>query len=152
MISTHTHSKIKELRESKGLSQEELSERAGISLRTIQRMEAGESTPRGSTLRIIASSLDVPPEFFNIPTKEVNEAVEPVVSKPKKFRLIFPCYLIGFTIIGGALGIILGIILTEEQLNFSSKIEGLLELAIAALFAAMGMIVGNYIEKKNSQL
>ncbi|GAB3821653.1 helix-turn-helix domain-containing protein [Pontibacter rugosus] len=44
-------------RKSKGFSQEELAERAKVSLRTIQRIEKGESEPRGFTLQAIAGAL-----------------------------------------------------------------------------------------------
>lgn len=50
---------IKEMRISKGYSQEELAERSGISVRSIQRIENGESTPRGSTLQLISKALEV---------------------------------------------------------------------------------------------
>lgn len=51
--------KIKELRLSKGYSQEELATKAGINIRTIQRIENSESTPMGDTVRRIAESLNV---------------------------------------------------------------------------------------------
>ena len=50
---------IKEIRISKGYSQEELAERSGVSVRSIQRIENGESTPRGSTLQLISKALEV---------------------------------------------------------------------------------------------
>jgi len=53
---------IKTLRISKGYSQELLSERSGLSLRTIQRIENGESEPRGDTLLRLAKALEVAPE------------------------------------------------------------------------------------------
>ncbi|NPA37841.1 MAG: helix-turn-helix domain-containing protein [Chlorobi bacterium] len=52
--------KIKMLRKRKGFSQEELSEESGLSLRTIQRIENGETDPRGDTLKRLAGALDVP--------------------------------------------------------------------------------------------
>ena len=51
--------KIKALRNRKGFSQEELSEKAGLSLRTIQRIENGETEPRGDSLKRIAVALEV---------------------------------------------------------------------------------------------
>lgn len=54
--------KVQELRKSKGLSQEELAENSGLSLRTIQRIENGETEPRGDTLKRLANSLRVTPE------------------------------------------------------------------------------------------
>ncbi|WP_417237678.1 DUF4870 domain-containing protein [Bizionia sp.] len=51
--------KIRELREKKGLSQEELAESAKVNLRTIQRIENNESEPRGKTLNLICAVLDI---------------------------------------------------------------------------------------------
>lgn len=53
--------KIKELRTNKGFSQDELSQVSQLSLRTIQRIESGETEPRGDTLRRLAQALDVTP-------------------------------------------------------------------------------------------
>ncbi len=50
--------KISELRKSKGLTQEELVEQCNISVRTIQRIEAGEVSPRSYTIKTILSALD----------------------------------------------------------------------------------------------
>lgn len=54
--------KIKELRSRKGFSQEQLAETANINLRTVQRIEAGETEPRGDTLKRIANALNVTPD------------------------------------------------------------------------------------------
>ena len=50
--------KISELRKLKGLTQEELVEKCNISVRTIQRVEAGEVTPRSYTVKTILAALD----------------------------------------------------------------------------------------------
>jgi transcriptional regulator with XRE-family HTH domain len=49
--------KIVELRKQKGLTQEELVEQCNINVRTIQRIEAGEVTPRSFTLKTILNAL-----------------------------------------------------------------------------------------------
>lgn len=54
--------KVKELRKRKGFSQEELTENSGLSLRTIQRIESGETEPTGETLKRISNALNVNPE------------------------------------------------------------------------------------------
>lgn len=51
--------KVKELRKRKGLSQEDLAENSGLSLRTIQRIENGETEPTGETLKRISNALNV---------------------------------------------------------------------------------------------
>jgi transcriptional regulator with XRE-family HTH domain len=50
--------KISELRKAKGLTQEELVEKCNISVRTIQRIETGEVTPRSYTVKTILAALD----------------------------------------------------------------------------------------------
>ena len=49
--------KILELRKAKGLTQEELVELCNINVRTIQRIEAGEVTPRSYTIKSILEVL-----------------------------------------------------------------------------------------------
>jgi transcriptional regulator with XRE-family HTH domain len=50
--------KIAELRKTKGLTQEELVEKCNINVRTLQRIETGEATPRSYTIKIIFAALD----------------------------------------------------------------------------------------------
>ncbi|MEN8248580.1 MAG: helix-turn-helix domain-containing protein [Bacteroidota bacterium] len=54
--------KIKELRHRKGYSQDELAEKSGLSLRTIQRIENGETEPLGDSLKRLADAFDVAPD------------------------------------------------------------------------------------------
>jgi transcriptional regulator with XRE-family HTH domain len=50
--------KIADLRKAKGLTQEELVERCDLNVRTLQRIESGEVTPRTYTIRLIFEALD----------------------------------------------------------------------------------------------
>jgi transcriptional regulator with XRE-family HTH domain len=55
----------------------ELAEKAGLSLRTIQRFEAGTNEPKGHSLKVISKAFDVDISIFqknNIPEKETSEA------------------------------------------------------------------------------
>jgi len=49
--------KIVKLRKASGLTQEELVEKCNLSVRTLQRIEAGEVTPRSYTIKLIFSAL-----------------------------------------------------------------------------------------------
>lgn len=51
-------SQLKKIRESQNLTQEELAEKSGLSVRTIQRIEAG-TAPKGYTLKTLATSLSI---------------------------------------------------------------------------------------------
>ena len=60
--------KILQLRDERKMSQEELSRASGISVRTIQRIEKGEVSPRGFTTRKLLEGLKVSLEEFNSET------------------------------------------------------------------------------------
>lgn len=62
-------SKLKQLREQKNMTQEELSEQSGISVRTIQRIESG-TNPKGHTLKTLSKSLGIlENELLDIPVE-----------------------------------------------------------------------------------
>jgi len=61
MAESYFSGKIKTLRMTKGLSQEELAEQTGLSLRTIQRIENNETDPRGDSLKRLAQALQTTP-------------------------------------------------------------------------------------------
>jgi transcriptional regulator with XRE-family HTH domain len=61
------------LRKEKNLTQEELVEKSHVSVRTIQRIEAGEVLPRISTVKILLEALGESYESF---TSKSTQAVE----------------------------------------------------------------------------
>jgi len=99
-------SKLKEIRELQNLTQEELAESSGISVRTIQRIEAGTS-PKGYTLRALSITLGVEENILqNIPDTGIIEAEKELVEEislevPVNYSLIkiinlssIPCILL----------------------------------------------------------
>ena len=65
--------RLKELRNQKGMSQEVLADESGLSLRTIQRIENGETNPTGDSLKRLSSALNVnPDELIDWAIKEDN--------------------------------------------------------------------------------
>ena len=65
-----TGDKISQTRKLKGLTQERLAELAKINLRTIQRIENNANEPRGKTLELICSVLDLNIEELTSLSKE----------------------------------------------------------------------------------
>ncbi|MDN4165896.1 helix-turn-helix transcriptional regulator [Cytophagales bacterium LB-30] len=62
--------RLSALRKEKNLTQEELVEKSHVSVRTIQRIEAGEVIPRVSTVKILLAAMGESPEqFFHPKTK-----------------------------------------------------------------------------------
>jgi transcriptional regulator with XRE-family HTH domain len=80
----NTGEMIKEHRLNKGLTQEELAEKTGISVRTIQRIENNEGDPRSHTLHLLAEALGI--DFDLIKKGEKNEK-EPTTLAESKFWL-----------------------------------------------------------------
>jgi transcriptional regulator with XRE-family HTH domain len=79
-------SKLKAIREQNNLTQEELSEKSKISVRTIQRIEAG-TEPKGYTLKTLAQALeiqesallqDIPQEIPEADEVEIKVEEEPI--------------------------------------------------------------------------
>jgi transcriptional regulator with XRE-family HTH domain len=70
-------SNLKTIRESQNLTQEELAEKSGISVRTIQRIEKGKE-PKGYTLRVLAKALLVKEKelLFNSSEKGILDYVD----------------------------------------------------------------------------
>ncbi|WP_374329310.1 helix-turn-helix domain-containing protein [Soonwooa sp.] len=86
-------SKLKKIREQKNLTQEELAELSGISVRTIQRIESG-TPPKGFTLKALAKSLDVAAQEFLeitpiIQESFVNDSQIPITTSEEKIDAIF---------------------------------------------------------------
>lgn len=77
--------KIYDLRTEKGLTQEELVEKCNISVRTIQRIENGEVTPRSYTIKSILVALDYD---LNKLTNKESSSIDSFVSWFKHFILI----------------------------------------------------------------
>ncbi|MBB4806707.1 transcriptional regulator with XRE-family HTH domain [Chryseobacterium defluvii] len=93
-------SKLKEIREQHHLTQEELAESSGISVRTIQRIEAG-TIPKGHTLRVLAKTLQISEDILqNIESGEENQKIqeEPASMHYSLIKIInlssLPCILL----------------------------------------------------------
>ncbi|MUH34760.1 helix-turn-helix domain-containing protein [Zobellia amurskyensis] len=54
--------RVKEMRNQQGMTQEVLSEKSGLSLRTVQRIENNETVPRGDSLKRLAIALNTSPD------------------------------------------------------------------------------------------
>lgn len=80
--------KIQLLREENRLTQKELAEKAGLSLRTIQRIEAG-NIPKGFTLKALAESLNTTPENL-IEKEDKNIERAKLINSSALFGLIIP--------------------------------------------------------------
>lgn len=65
-----------QLRKEKNLTQEELVDTCNVSIRTIQRIESGEVTPRTSTIKIILAALEEDISVLNSSTESLGDPVQ----------------------------------------------------------------------------
>ena len=99
--------KISELRKQKGLTQEDLVEKCNITVRTIQRIESGETTPRIYTIKTILNALGL--DYEKVFEREYNEG------KFDKILRVFPTNLkevLNVSFIAGVVYFVLGFVET----------------------------------------
>ncbi|MFC4478401.1 helix-turn-helix domain-containing protein [Flavobacterium chungangensis] len=129
--------KVKFLREEKNMTQNELAEKSGLSLRTIQRIEAGNIL-KGFTLKTIAEALETNPE--NLIIKKENIQVE-------RAKLINLSVLSGLIIPFGS--VIFPLVLTYKTQDAINKEIGkqIISLQIVlSLILSVLMIVSPFIQ------
>jgi len=129
---------LKSLREQKNLTQSELAEKSGLSLRTIQRIEAG-NIPKGFTLKAIAKTLEIEPENL--------------FSKEEENIQIYRAKLINLSALSGLIipfgGIIFPAILTYRTQDSTNRELGksiICVQIILAFFISILLIVSPFIQ------
>lgn len=132
--------KVQLLREENRLTQKELAEKAGLSLRTIQRIEAG-NIPKGFTLKALAESLNTTPE--NLIEKEDNNI--------ERAKLINSSALFGLIIPFG--GIIFPLIFTYKTQDVYNKQLGKNIVALQIILSvtmSLFLIASPFLQKELS--
>ncbi len=129
---------VKNLREQQHITQAELAEKSGLSLRTIQRIEAG-NVPKGFTLKAIAKALQIEPEKIVPSPEEKNE-----INRAKLINLSALC---GLVLPFG--GVIVPLILTHKTKDPATKEIGKDIVSIQILLASvlsLFMILSPFIQ------
>src|SRR5690606_2888715 len=85
---------IRKLREERGISQEQLAEETSLSLRTIQRVEAGHRVSYAS-LRALAATFSVDVDLLERELYAMNTAKDEYIEKPLWARLLLGLPLLG---------------------------------------------------------
>ena len=96
--------RVKELRKRSGISQELLAENSGLSLRTVQRIENGETQPTGDSIKRLSSALNVTP----------NELIDWQIIEDNNILLLLNLSQLGF-IAFPLLGILIPLILWTSK-------------------------------------
>ena len=132
---------VQHLREKKNLTQTELAEISGLSLRTIQRIEAG-NIPKGFTLKALANVFETEPEKL-IPTKEI--------TKLDRAKMINFSSLSGLIVPFG--GVIFPLILTCKTKDIKNRELGKSIVSVQIIISvvlAVSQIASPFIQKELS--
>ena len=84
--------RVAEERVKRGMSQEDLAAEALLSLRTIQRIESGQTSPRGDTLKRLAAALKVPVEDLMDRDLEEDANLVVLMNLAQLSFLVFPLF------------------------------------------------------------
>ncbi|WP_066225030.1 helix-turn-helix domain-containing protein [Formosa haliotis] len=121
-------SKLKKNREKLNLTQEELSDKSGISIRTIQRIESGNE-PKGQTLKILAKTL-------GIKENELLEKEEAQIEIKSTLIKIINLSSLPFTIIPPA-NIIIPLVIMSAKKQFNPLAKQIVSIQILWLIFAV---------------
>lgn len=136
--------KLKSIRERRNLTQSELAETSGLSLRTIQRIESG-TTPKGHTLKVLIDTLDIEPaELQNIESTFAEENDD-----LKKLKLLNTSILSFLIIPFGNVIFPLIIYIINKKENFRKTATKIISFQILwSLITSLLLILSPFIHKK----
>lgn len=130
---------VQDLREKSNLTQTELAEKSGLSLRTIQRVEAGK-TPKGYTLNALAKVFNIEPKTL-LPSNEI--------TKLDRVKLINFSSLLGLIIPFG--GVLFPLILTYKTTDNKNRELGKCIVSVQIILTfilAISQIASPFIQKQ----
>lgn len=123
---------IKTIREQKHLTQEELAEQSGISVRTIQRIEAGQE-PKGHTAKALAKVLGL-----DLNTDSIITSTEETINYKLVKRINLSSVLVCFIPV---LNIILPLILSRYYKQYNHLTKGIISLQILWTIVSTTVII-----------
>lgn len=125
--------RIQTLRKSKGISQEELADKIGVSRQAVSKWESEQSSPDIEKIILLS-------DYFDVTTDYLLKGIEPIADVPKDetdARI--------FSILGTALnfiGLVAAIMVWKEEQTSISVAIGLIIMAIGCMSFAFGQYMG----------
>ena len=132
--------RIQHLRKSKGISQEELADKVGVSRQAVSKWESEQSTPDIEKVILLS-------DYFEVTTDYLLKGIEPVSENiPRKsdariFSLV--ASVINF------IGLVVAIMIWIEEQTSSSVAVGLILMAVGIMIFVMGQFLGENKEQSS---
>lgn len=134
--------RIQHLRKVKGISQEELADKVGVSRQAVSKWESEQSIPDIDKITILS-------DYFEVTTDYIIKGIEP---KPENTKDKSDARI--FTLAGTAfnfIGLIVAIIVWVEEQSPVSVMIGLILMAMGVMIFFVGQYIGEYKEKAKKQ-
>lgn len=130
--------RIQHLRKSKGISQEELADKVGVSRQAVSKWESEQSTPDIEKVILLS-------DFFDVTTDYLMKGIEPVsenTTEKNDARI--------FSAVGSVLnfiGLVAAIMIWNEEQTPISVAAGLILMAVGIMVFVIGQVIGENKEK-----
>ncbi len=125
--------RIQNLRKAKGISQEELADKVGVSRQAVSKWESGQSLPEIDKIILMS-------EFFNVTTDYLLKGTEaPASQKESTNAFIF----VAAATFMNFLGLLVSWMIWFEEQNPAALVVGLILIAVGCMVFAIGQSVSN---------
>ena len=130
--------RIQDLRKSRGISQEELADKVGVSRQAVSKWESEQSTPDIEKVIILS-------DFFDVTTDYLLKGIEPIpenTTEKSDARIFF---LVGSVL--NFIGLVVAIMIWVKEQTPSSVAVGLILMAVGIMVFVIGQFIGKNKEK-----
>lgn len=126
--------RIQDLRKCKGISQEELADKIGVSRQAVSKWESEQSTPDIEKIILLS-------DYFNVTTDYLLKGIEPIDdgAKNKTDARIFSVVATALNFIG----LVAAIMIWKEEQTPISVAVGLIIMAIGCMIFVIGQLIGD---------
>ena len=130
--------RIQHLRKSKGISQEELADKVGVSRQAVSKWESEQSTPDIEKVILLSN-------FFDVTTDYLLKGIEPITENDTERSDARIFSLIGSVFI--FIGLVVAIMIWNKEQTSSSVAVGLILMAVGIMVFVIGQFIGDNKEK-----
>lgn len=134
--------RIQHLRKTKGISQEELADKVGVSRQAVSKWESEQSIPDIDKITILS-------DYFDVTTDYIIKGIEshPENAKDNVDARIFTAAGTAFNFIG----LVVSLLIWVEEQSASSVMVGLILMTIGIMIYFIGQFIGDHKDKAKKQ-
>ena len=125
--------RIQHLRKSKGISQEELADKVGVSRQAVSKWESEQSTPDIEKVILLSN-------FFDVTTDYLLKGIEPITENDTERSDARIFSLIGSVF--NFIGLVVAIMIWNKEQTSSSVAVGLILMAVGIMVFVIGQFIG----------